>query len=136
MTRKPTTQNRAPLSCLSGQPALNVRLAASSKQDGDEWAWGRVRCSNSRSGNRGCTRLGGEAAPPLSGWLKKKWPSWSSSSVGIAAPLASRCAEPWMMRSRARFFIIGTLHRADSIQTRLASEKQVRAPSSLTSGAE
>ena len=25
--------------CLSGQPALKVRLAASSKRDGDEWAW-------------------------------------------------------------------------------------------------
>jgi len=39
MTRKPNTQNRAPLICLSGQPALKVRLAASSKRDGDEWAW-------------------------------------------------------------------------------------------------
>jgi len=25
--------------CLSGQPALKVRLAASSKRDVDEWAW-------------------------------------------------------------------------------------------------
>jgi len=25
--------------CLSAEPALKVRLAASSKQDGDEWAW-------------------------------------------------------------------------------------------------
>jgi len=25
--------------CRSGQPALKVRLAASSKRDGDEWAW-------------------------------------------------------------------------------------------------
>jgi len=25
--------------CLSGQPALKVRLAASSKRDGNEWAW-------------------------------------------------------------------------------------------------
>jgi len=25
--------------CLSGQPALKVRLAASRKRDGDEWAW-------------------------------------------------------------------------------------------------
>jgi len=25
--------------CLSGQPALKVRLAASSKRDGIEWAW-------------------------------------------------------------------------------------------------
>ena len=33
------TQNRAPLMCLSGQPALQVRLAASSKRDGNEWAW-------------------------------------------------------------------------------------------------
>ena len=39
MTRKPSTQNRTPLICLSGQPALKMRLAASSKQDGDEWAW-------------------------------------------------------------------------------------------------
>ena len=39
MTRKPNTQNRAPLMCLSGQPALKVRLAASSKWDGNEWAW-------------------------------------------------------------------------------------------------
>jgi len=39
MPRKPNTQNRAPLMCLSGEPALKVRLAASSKRDGDEWAW-------------------------------------------------------------------------------------------------
>jgi hypothetical protein len=39
MTRKPNTQNRAPLMCLSGKPALKVRLAASSKRDGNEWAW-------------------------------------------------------------------------------------------------
>ena len=38
MTRKPNTQNRAPLMCLSGQLALKVRLAASSKRDVDEWA--------------------------------------------------------------------------------------------------
>ena len=25
--------------CLSGQPAIKVRLAASSKQNGGEWAW-------------------------------------------------------------------------------------------------
>ena len=25
--------------CLSGQPALKVRLTASSKRDGNEWAW-------------------------------------------------------------------------------------------------
>jgi len=25
--------------CLSGQPAFKVRLAASSKRDGNEWAW-------------------------------------------------------------------------------------------------
>jgi len=25
--------------CLSGQPALKVRLAAGSRQDGYEWAW-------------------------------------------------------------------------------------------------
>ena len=39
MTRKPNTQNRAPLMCLSGQPALKARLAASIKRDGNEWAW-------------------------------------------------------------------------------------------------
>ena len=39
MTRKPNTQNRAPLMRLSGQPALKVRLATSSKRDGNEWAW-------------------------------------------------------------------------------------------------
>ena len=39
MTRKPNTQSRAPLMCLSAEPALKVRLAASSKQDGGEWAW-------------------------------------------------------------------------------------------------
>ena len=38
MTRKPNTQNRAPLICLSGQPALELRLAASSR-GGNEWAW-------------------------------------------------------------------------------------------------
>ena len=31
----------------------------------------------------------------LSGWSGKKWPSWSSSSVDIAALLAPRCAGPW-----------------------------------------
>ena len=31
--------NRAPLMCLSGQPALKVRLAASNKRDGNKWAW-------------------------------------------------------------------------------------------------
>jgi len=36
MTRKPNTRNRAPLTCLSGQPALKVRLAASSKRDGSK----------------------------------------------------------------------------------------------------
>ena len=36
MTRKPNAQNRAPLMRLSGQPALKVCLAASSKQDGNE----------------------------------------------------------------------------------------------------
>ena len=39
MTRKPNTQNRAPLMRLVGQPALKMRLAASSKRDGNEWAW-------------------------------------------------------------------------------------------------
>ena len=39
MTRKPNTQNRAPLMCHSGQPALRVSLSASSKQGGDEWTW-------------------------------------------------------------------------------------------------
>ena len=39
MTRKPNTQNRAPLMCLSGQPARKVRLVASGKQDGNECAW-------------------------------------------------------------------------------------------------
>jgi len=38
MTRKSNTQNRAPLMCLSGRPALKACLAASSKQDGNEWA--------------------------------------------------------------------------------------------------
>ena len=37
--RKPSTQNRASLMCLSGQPALKVRLAASSKRNGNELAW-------------------------------------------------------------------------------------------------
>jgi len=50
MTRKSNTQNRALLMCLSDQPVLKVRLAASSKRDGNEWAWvvNRERCSNSR----------------------------------------------------------------------------------------
>ena len=39
MTRKPSTKNRAPPMCLSGQLALKVRLAGSSKRDGDDWAW-------------------------------------------------------------------------------------------------
>jgi len=38
-TTQAKTQNRAPLMRLSGQPALQVRLAASSKRDGNEWAW-------------------------------------------------------------------------------------------------
>ena len=54
------------------------------------------------SSSRCCARLGGEGAPPPLLWLKKKWPSWSSSAVGIAAPLAPWCAGPWMMRSQAR----------------------------------
>ena len=37
MTRKPNTQKKAPLMLrLSGQPALKVRLAASSKRDGSK----------------------------------------------------------------------------------------------------
>ena len=39
MTREQISQNRAPLICLSGQPALKVRLATSSKRDGNEWSW-------------------------------------------------------------------------------------------------
>jgi len=39
MALEPNTHNRAPLMCLSGQPALKMRLAASSKRDGNEWAW-------------------------------------------------------------------------------------------------
>ena len=38
MTRKPNTQNRAQLMCLSGQPALKVRLVSSSKRDANKWA--------------------------------------------------------------------------------------------------
>ena len=34
-----TQQNRAPLMCLSGRPALKVRLAAKIKRDGNKWAW-------------------------------------------------------------------------------------------------
>jgi len=38
--------------CLSGQPALKVRLAASNKRDGNEWAWvvngARVRLLSDR----------------------------------------------------------------------------------------
>ena len=37
--RKPNTQNRAPLMCLFGQPAPEVRLVARGKWDGNEWAW-------------------------------------------------------------------------------------------------
>jgi len=39
ITRNPNTQNRAPLMCLSGQLVLKVRLAASRKRGGNEWAW-------------------------------------------------------------------------------------------------
>ena len=39
MTRKPNTQSRVPPMCLSGQPALELLLAACRKQDGGEWAW-------------------------------------------------------------------------------------------------
>jgi len=39
MTRMPNTQSRVPLMRLSDQPAPQVRLAASSKRDGNEWAW-------------------------------------------------------------------------------------------------
>ena len=40
MTRKPNIQKKAPLMLrLSGQPALKVRLATSSKRDGIELAW-------------------------------------------------------------------------------------------------
>jgi len=33
--------------------------------------------------------------------VKEKWSCWSSSSVGIAAPLAPRCAGLWVMRPKA-----------------------------------
>ena len=56
-----------------------------------------------KSSNRGCARLGSGVPPPLSGWLKKKGPSWLSSSVDIAAPLAPRCAGPWMIHPSFRF---------------------------------
>jgi len=39
MTRKPNTQNITPIICLFDRPALKVRLAASSKRDGNELAW-------------------------------------------------------------------------------------------------
>ena len=39
MTRNYNTNNLAPLIFISGQPALKVRLAASSNWDGNEWAW-------------------------------------------------------------------------------------------------
>jgi len=38
MTLKPNAQNRTPLTYLSGQSALRVRLAASNKRDGNDWA--------------------------------------------------------------------------------------------------
>ena len=71
-----------------------------------------------KSSNSGCACLGSGVAP-LSGWLKKKLPSCSPSSVGIAAPLAPRCAGPWMMRSRARL-------RRDAIFT--PRKRRTRAP--------
>ena len=63
MTRKPNTQNRAPLMCLSGQPALKVRLAASSKRDGNEWAWAVNVASTAAAvrAERTCEVAGGAA---------------------------------------------------------------------------
>jgi len=74
MTRKPNTQNRAPLICLSGQPALRVRLAASSKRDGNEWAWVVNVCSNSR----GC--VGGSGSGSKNGSGSSSGSSNGSSS--------------------------------------------------------
>ena len=78
MTRKPNTQNRAPLMCLSDQPALKVRLAASSKWDGNDWAWVVNAAPTAAAvwAERTC-ELAGDAAqaffvtPPLSGgdWI-------------------------------------------------------------------
>ena len=56
------------------------------------------------SRNSGCARLGGEVGPPLGVVVEEVavLVVLSSSSVGIATPFAPRCAEPWMMMSRAR----------------------------------
>ena len=54
------------------------------------------------SDNSGCARLGGSKVPLISGWFKRKLPSWSSSSVGIAALLA-----PLFLLARANL-VIGT----------------------------
>jgi len=49
--------------CLSGQPALKVRLAASSKRDGNEWAWVVNAASTAAAvwGERTCEVAGDDA---------------------------------------------------------------------------
>jgi len=53
MTRKPNTQNRAPLMCLSGQSALKVRLAQAARGTGGRMGLGRERFSKSGGGDGG-----------------------------------------------------------------------------------
>ena len=54
LTRKPSKNTeQSATKCLSGQPALKVRLAASNKRDGNERAWA-VNASFSNSNSRGC----------------------------------------------------------------------------------
>ena len=50
--------------CLSGQPALKVRLAASSKRDGNEWTWVVKVASTAAAvwAERTC-EVAGDAAP-------------------------------------------------------------------------
>ena len=49
--------------CLSGQPALKVRLASSSKRDGNEWAWAvNVAPTAAAVGNERTCEVAGDAA--------------------------------------------------------------------------
>ena len=73
MTRKPNTQSIVQLMCLSDQPALKVRLAASSKRDGDECTW-VVNVAPTAAAvwaERTCEVAGGAAQDALSRFISR-----------------------------------------------------------------
>jgi len=74
-----------------------MAMAMSTQNNSTPPQWGL----DLKSSNKGCARLGGEVHPLL-GWLKKKLLYWPSSAVGIAAPLAPRCAAETRGSNRCR----------------------------------